>query len=114
RLHDPRLRLDIETGSRLVEQDQAGIAQEDARQRHALGLAARQAPAPFADRRVEAFGKAVREIEHAGALRGGADLGIARMRPAEADVAGDSAVEETRPLAEHGDLAAQRAFLDRL
>jgi hypothetical protein len=57
RLHQ-RLALGIERGGRLVEQQQRRVAQDRARDRDALALAARQRDAALADRRVVACGSA--------------------------------------------------------
>ena len=103
-----RLALGIERGGRLVEQEQRRVAQDRARDRDALALAAGERDAALADRRLETLRQAVDEFGRQRKLGGALDLGVARVRPAEADVVGDRRGEDHRVLRHQRDAPAQR------
>ena len=63
-----------------IEQDDRCVAEQRARHRDALALAARQLRAVFADRGVIAERKAHDEVVRAGSLRGGDDLVLRSRR----------------------------------
>ena len=85
RLHQ-RLAFGIERGGGFVEQQQRRIAQDRARDRDALALAARQRHAALAELRLESARQPAQEFGGMGEIGGALDLGIAGVRPAEADV----------------------------
>ena len=64
--------------------------------RDALALAARQRHPALADRGVEFLRQPADEFERVRELGGALDLGVARLRPAEADVVGDRRREDRR------------------
>ena len=82
------------------------IAQDGARDRDALALAARQLDTALADHRVVAVGQGRDEIVDVGGRRGGADVVVARVGPAHADVGLDRAVEQEGVLVDDRDHAA--------
>ena len=86
RLLHQRLALGVERGGRLVEQQQRRLAQDRARNRDALALAAGKRDAALADRRIEALRHARDEFGGARSLRRPLDLGVARAGAPEADV----------------------------
>src|SRR5581483_6680562 len=97
--HDS-LRLRVERGERLVEEEDAGVARERAGERDALALAAG-----------ELSGVGVGEVRDAEALEELADPGGAAV----GDVAADAHVGEERVLLEHEpDAAAVRGAEDAL
>jgi hypothetical protein len=76
-------------------------------------LAAGQADAAFADRRVQPLRQRRRELRHPGLGGGAVDRGIVGVGPAQADVVAQRAVEQHRRLADPGDAAAQILGVDR-
>ena len=105
---DDALRLGVERGRRLVEHEDLRVADERARDGHALLLAARQLDAAVADLRLEAVGERAHEVERVRELRGALDVRAARARAAVGDVVGDGAAEEHGLLGDEADLRAQR------
>ena len=73
RVLDETLALGVKRAGRLVEQQDRGLAQNRARNRDALALAARQARAIVAEEGVEALGKVTQEACGVGGFGGGPD-----------------------------------------
>ena len=107
RLLDERLALGVHRGERLVEHEDRRIAQERARDRDTLALAAREADPPLADDGGVALGQPRDELVGVGGARGGLELGRRRVGLAHPQVLLDGAVEEVGVLAHHGDAPAQ-------
>jgi hypothetical protein len=79
-----------------------------ARDRKALALAAREQRAAFADAAVDAVGQALDEFHRVRGLRGGDDVGFARVpHCAVGDVLRDRGVEQRDALPDPRDLLAQ-------
>ena len=106
RLLNGGLVLSVDAGERLVEDQDWGIAQQRAGDRDALALAAGEAVAALADRRLVALGQVADELVGVGGLRGGDDLLVGGVGPAEAQVVQDGAVEEVGVLHHDGHLLA--------
>ena len=87
---DDRLRVGIEVRGRLVEDHEARIAQERARDRDALPLAAAQPDPVLADGRLVAVGQVIDELVRAGRAGGLDDRLRRRVRSGEPDVVGDA------------------------
>src|SRR5205807_6623500 len=104
RLLDVTLRLRIERGGRLVEQDDRRILDQGARYGDALALAARQLQAALADLSVVAVGKSRDEIVRMSGFGRRHDLGLAGVRFAEGDVLANCSAEQENVLADMGDL----------
>ena len=106
---DERLVLDVQTGRRLVEQDDGRILEEGARNGNALALAARKGAAVFADVGVslvrELFGKFVA----VGKLCRREDLLIRRVLAAEADILQNGIVKQ-RDVLENDGIQAHELF----
>ena len=94
--------LGIERRGRFVEQQQRRIAQDRARDRDALALAAGQRHAALAELRLEAAGQPADEFGGVGQLGGVLDFRIGRIGPAEPDVFARGGCEH------HGILRHQR------
>ena len=106
---DERLVLDVQTGRRLVEQDDGRILEEGARNGNALALTARKGAAVFADVGVplvrELFGKFVA----VGKLCRREDLLIRRILAAEADILQNGIVKQ-RDVLENDGIQAHEFF----
>ena len=109
---DDRLVLGIDRGQGLVEDQDRRIAQQRPGDRQALALAARQIDAALADQRLVAVRQLQDEVMRVGVARGGFELGLGRIRLAEAQILLDRAVEQIGVLVHHGDLAAQRLGIE--
>ena len=107
RLH-VRLVVVVEVTRRLVEDHHLGVLEEQASDRQALLLAARQPVAALAHDGVVAVGKSGDGVVDARRLGGGDDLVGGRLRLGVAQVVADRHVEEVRVLADHSDGAVQR------
>ena len=94
-----------------VEQQQRRVAQDRARDRDALALAAGQRHAALAELRLEAAGQAAQEFGGMGEIGGALDLGIAGVGPAEADVFARAGREHHRVLRHQRDA---RTHVDRI
>jgi len=105
---DDALRLGVERGRRLVEHEDLRVADERARDGHALLLAARELDAAVADLRLEAVRERAHEVERVRQFRGALDVRAARARAAVGDVVGDGAAEEHGLLGDEADLRAER------
>ena len=102
-----RLALGVERGGGLVEQQQRRVAQDRARDRDALALAARQRHAALADRRVVALRQALDELVGKRLLGRAPHVGVGRLRPAEPDVVGGGRTEHDGILRHQRDAPAQ-------
>ena len=98
--------LGVERAGGLVEEQQRGVAQDRARDRDPLPLAAGQAHALLAEEGGEALRQAVEELGGGGRLGGGADLGVAGVGPAVADVGRGVGREDHRLLRHQADPGA--------
>ena len=105
-LLDQRLGLRVEAGGGLVQDQDARIGEDRARDRDALALAARQLHAALADDRVVPFSKRFGELVHARDAAGLQHLLLGRVGPREGDVLADRAVEQERLLQHHAELRA--------
>ena len=101
----------VERAGRLVEDQDRRVLHQRARDRDALALAAREHAAALADAGLEAFRIALDEIERLRARGGLANLLVGRLRPADAQVLADRAVEQQHLLEHHADVPAQRREL---
>ena len=106
RLSDRFLGFAVESGGRLVEQQDRRVLQEGARDRDALPLAARQLDAAVADHGRKTFGQRFHEV--AARCDGRAQhFIIGGVRPAVADVFQDRAMEQRDVLRHHRNRGAQ-------
>ena len=101
------LALGVERARGLVEDEDARILQDGARDGDALLLPAGELHAALADERRVALGEARDEVVGVGGAGGGLDLGVGRGALSVADVLGDRAREEHRLLRDDADLTAQ-------
>ena len=108
RLDDPLFGERVERRGRLVEHQQVRTAQQRARDRQPLLLAARHLHAAFADHRVEArVGARASRLSHAALLQHVEALGVGRRRVHEQQVLADRAGEQLRVLRDEADPLAQ-------
>ena len=105
--------LRIEGGCGFVQQQDRRILQQRAGDGDALLLAAGQARAAFAQLLAEAIGQGADEVERLGGACGGLDIGIARFKPAIADVVGGTGGEDGRRLRHQRDRAPQLGRIER-
>ncbi len=110
---DDRLVLGIDRRQRLVENENRRIAQQGAGDRQPLALAAGQVDAALADERAITLRQLPDEVMRVGVARRFFELGLARIRLAEAQILLDRAVEQIGVLMDHGDLAAQGFRIER-
>jgi glycosyltransferase involved in cell wall biosynthesis len=103
------LALGVERAGRLVEHQDRRVAQDRARDRHALALAAREARAARTDLGLEAVGQRVGELVDVRRARGREDLLVARIEPPVADVLADRAVEQEWLLRDDRDWSSSEA-----
>ena len=96
----------VETRRGLVEDQQARVGEDRARDADALPLAARELHAAFADDRVESLGEAIRELVDARDPTGLADLRLGRVGTRERDVLADRAREQEAVLQHDAELRA--------
>ena len=113
RLLDDRLVLGIDRGQRLIQHQHRRIPQQRPGDRQTLPLSAGQAGATLADHRLIAVGQGADEAMRIGRGRGGDDLGVRRLRPAEPQVFLDRAVEQVSVLRDDGDHAAHLRRIER-
>ena len=102
------LRPDVDRRRRLVEDEDARIGEERARERDELPLAERELEAALADLGVVAVRQLGDEAVGADSRRGGLDLGPGGARTAERDVVRDRAGEEEALLRDDAELSPQR------
>ena len=109
-----RARLDqpladrVEGRRRLVEDQDAGVLEQDPGDRDPLLLAARQLVAALADHRVVAVGQLGDPIVDRRRARGRDQLVVGRLGPGVAQVVADRRVEQVRLLGHEADRLAQR------
>ena len=101
----------VDVRGRLVEDQDARVGDQRARDRDQLALAGREAGAALAHDVVEPVLEARRNAVDADRARRVDDLLVGRVGTAEADVVGDRAAEEERVLQHDAELAAVRAEL---
>ena len=104
---DAGLRRRVDRGGGVVEDQDARVDREGARDRDSLPLAARERDAALADHRVVALGQALDELVRLREPRDALDLGVGQLRQAERDVVPHRGGEEERILRDDADLAAQ-------
>ena len=93
RLLDDRLVLRIDRAQRLVQHQDGGVAEDGAGDRDPLALPAGEPHPAFADHRPVAVRQPLDEFVGIRRARGGGELVVGRVRPAEAQVVLDRAVE---------------------
>ena len=103
------LALVVERARGLVEQEDACVAQDRARDGDPLALPDRETHATLAHDRVPPLRESRDELRRVRGLGGSLDLGIGRLEAPVADVLADRVCEEDRLLRDHSDLLAQRA-----
>ena len=113
RLLDGALGLRVEGARRLVEHEHGRVAQDRARDRDALLLAAGEAVAALADDRVVAVGQAGDQVVDARGAGRLLDLLVGRVGPGEAQVLADRRVEEVGLLRDDADRARERREASR-
>ena len=109
-----RLALRVERRGGLVEQQERRVAQDRARDRDALALAAGQRHAALAELRLEAARQPVDEFAGVRQVGGALDLGIAGVGPAEPDIFARACREHHRFLRHQRDAGAQFARIGQL
>ena len=102
RFTDGLLRLRIQGGRRLVQDQEPRITDHGPGNGDALALPARQQGAPLADRRVQPTRETFDEPPCTRAIEGAPDLGLAQVRVVEGDIGEDTLVEQEQLL---GDVA---------
>ena len=106
-LHQP-LRFGVERRGRLVEQQQRRVAQQRARDREALALAAREARAAFAHEGVEPLRQRAQEVGGVGRLGRRPDRVVVGIPAAVAQIVARRGGEDHRFLRHHRDARADR------
>ena len=96
----------VQRTGRLVEQQDGRILENGPRQRDPLALTARQPRAALAQEGVVALRQLAQKLIGGRGHRGGLDLGVARRRPAVADVLARAGAEQHRLLRHQADLRA--------
>ena len=109
---DPRLGRRVDGGGRVVEDQDARVDHERARDREPLPLAAGERDPALADHRVVAVRQLLDELVRLRGARRPLDLLVGRVEDAEGDVLAHGRREEERILGDDADLAAQRAARD--
>src|SRR5207245_37352 len=104
---DLRFTLHIKARHRLVQDQDGGVPDNDARNGDSLPLASGKGRSPLADDRVVSVFKLQDEVVGVGRLGGGDDLFQARIRLPICDVFPDGRAEKHRVLEDHPDLAAK-------
>ncbi len=106
RVADGRLGFGVDRRGAVVQDQQARIDQQGARDRQSLALATRQADAALADERLVPQGQFSDERVRLGGARRGLDLGRRRVGLAVGDVVAHAPAEQERLLQHDADLAA--------
>ncbi|MDT4855897.1 hypothetical protein FQZ97_902700 [compost metagenome] len=104
RLLDERFVFGVDRGQRFVQDQDGGVAQQGAGDRHALALAAGQLEAALADAGGVAVGQRHDEIVDVGGAGGGAHLFVRGVRASQPQVVVDGAVEQRDVLADQRDV----------
>jgi hypothetical protein len=102
----------VEGAGGFVEDEDARVGEDGARDRDALALAAGELDAAFADDGVVAFGEALGKLVDAGDFAGGHELLFSGGGTGELDVLADGAVEEECLLEDDAELLAVAGELD--
>ena len=110
-LHDDVLALVVERARGFVEDEDARIEDEGARDGDALPLAAGEEAAALADEGVVLLREFLDEGVGAGEVRGGGDLFVGGVGAGDLDVLLDGAAEEHAVLEDDADLAAEPGWL---
>src|SRR5579871_1047860 len=95
-LLDHLLGFGVEAGSCFVENQNARLGQDRARDRNSLTLASRKFHAALADNRLVLVGKGFRKFIHASNAAGAQDLLFVGIRARESDVLANGPVEQER------------------
>ncbi|AQA24988.1 hypothetical protein BTZ20_5046 [Rhodococcus sp. MTM3W5.2] len=111
-LHCP-LRLVVQRAGRLVEDQHPRIAQQGARDRDALLLAAREPVTARADDGVIAVGQGRDQLVHLGVARRRLDVGVGGIGPGVPQVLADGGVQQVRLLGDDADQFGQFRQRDR-
>src|SRR5262249_26320599 len=111
---DRLLRARVEGRRSLVEDQDARVLQQRARDRDALFFSARELQAPLAHLGFVAFGQRRNEIVDVRGARRLMYFRVTRLGPAAADVVEDRAVEQHRVLRNDADRRAQARLLEAL
>ena len=111
RLHQA-LRVGVEAGRRLVQDQDARVLQDHARDREALLLAARELVPALPHDRVVPLGELDDPVVDVGGPGGGLQLLLGRVGLAVQQVAADRRVEQVRLLRDHADHVADRLERD--
>src|SRR5665213_1318359 len=109
---DESLGLGIEGAGGLVEDEDAGVGENGARDGNALPLSSGELDAALADNGVVLVGEPLGELVDARDAAGLHEQGFAGMWTAEEDVLADGAVEEKRFLEDDAELSAKAAEAD--
>ena len=102
----------VEVGGGLVEQDPGPVAEHDPGQGEAGALAGREGRAVLAERGVETRGQLADPLLEGHPAEHRPDRGVVGVGGAQADVVGDAAGDEERPLREQGHAGAPRRAAD--
>ena len=98
----------VQRRRRLVEHDDGRVFEQGTRDADALALAARQAPARFADARVPALRQAFDEVQALGGAGGLPDFFVGGFGAGHADVGQHGVVKQVNVLKDDGDQAVER------
>ena len=105
--------LDVQAGHRLIEDEDAGVAQDHPGDRQPLPLPTRQGGAPLADDRVVAVGEADDVVVDLRLTGSGLDLGVGSVETAVGDVRPDRRGEQEGFLQDEPDLGTNRVAIER-
>src|SRR6185295_10245057 len=114
RLLDDQFRIGIERARGFVEDQDAWILENRARDRQPLTFPSRKPVAALPDDRVVAIGKRGDDLVNLSLAGGSLDLDAGGRRLSIAQILEDTCVEEERILRNDGDVGAQRLFGDAL
>ena len=110
---DAPLGSDVDARGRLVEDEDARVGEESAREGDELALAEREPRAALGDLGLVAQLERRDEVVRPDRVRRGLDLLLGRVRPPEGDVLPNRAREEEALLRDDAELAAQALLRDR-
>src|SRR5215211_1609040 len=108
RLHHPLPRPDVESGRRLVQDEDRSVPHHCPRYGKPLPLSAGEEPALLPDHRVVPFGQRLYKPVGVGRSGGGGDLLLGRIGLPVGDVLTNGAVEDERLLQQYSDVLTQR------
>ncbi len=109
---DPVLGGGVDARGGVVEDQDARLGDQGARDRDALALAAAEREPALADHRVESLRQLLEQLGKTGALGGVHDLLIARVRAGVGNVLAEAGREQEGIVGNHGHLATQRRGID--